>query len=42
MCMRRYLRGDAIDMARIVGTDDMKLTTVNEFARNVMARAATS
>ena len=39
--MRRYLHGDAINMARIVGTYGIKLTTVNECARNVMAQAAT-
>src|SRR4051794_31211611 len=39
--MRRYLHGDAINMAQIVGTYGIKLTTVNKYARNVMAQAAT-
>jgi hypothetical protein len=39
--MRGYLDGDAINMARIVDTYGIKLTNVNEYARNVMAQAAT-
>jgi len=39
--MRGYLHGDAINMARIVDTYGIKLTTVNEYVRNVMAQAAT-
>ena len=39
--MLGYLHGDAINMEPVVDTYGIKLTNVNEYARNVMAQAAT-
>ena len=39
--MLGYLHGDAINMAPVVDTYGIKLTNVNEYARKVMAQAAT-
>ncbi len=39
--MLGYLHGDAVTMAPVVDTYGIKLTNVNEYARNVMAQAAT-
>jgi hypothetical protein len=35
-----YLHGDAIDMALVVDTLGIKLTSVNEYARGVLGKSA--
>ena len=39
--MLGYLRGDAMNTAAVIDTYGIKLTNINEYARNVMAHAAT-
>jgi hypothetical protein len=38
--MLGYLRGGAMNMAAVVDTFGIKLTSVSEYAREVLARAA--
>ncbi|MGH9719774.1 MAG: hypothetical protein ACRD8O_06145 [Bryobacteraceae bacterium] len=40
--MLGYLRGDAMNMASVVDTFGIKLTSVNDYARRVLASAATA
>jgi hypothetical protein len=40
--MLGYLRGDAMNMASVVDTFGIKLTSINEYAHGVLANAATT